>query len=179
MLIDCRCGTVNRLPVGKDMGKARARCGKCKHVFAVHELVRARHEAPPPQPDPLAGLAALFGGEDTTDFDTTGLDLDTATDEDLIDILLNGRGRASDGWSPFDNGLPLGPVREELVKEVIPKLRRKCHPKIQHPSRGAAETQLHDVLVHKMAKDVGRIHTYLCPDCGSWHVGHSTLLKRV
>jgi hypothetical protein len=106
-------------------------------------------------------------------FDLDGLDLDTATDEDLIEILLNGRGQCK-GWSPFDNGLPLAPVREELVKEIIPRLRRKCFPKVQHPTRGAAETQLHDVLHNKLAKDVSRIHTYHCPECGQWHVGHST-----
>jgi hypothetical protein len=174
MLIDCKCGATNKLPPATKTGvAARARCGKCKHVFEISELIKARPEPlPPPPPDPMASLF----GDDDTDFDATGLDLDTATDEDLIDILLNGRGRCKDGWSPFDNGLAaqLAPVRKELVEKIIPELRRKCFPKIQHADRGAAETQLHDVLVNRMAKDVRRIHTYLCPECGMWHVGHST-----
>lgn len=177
MLIDCKCGAVNRLPPMNKAGTSkRARCGKCQHVFGIHELVKARPEAPKPPPE------SPFD-ESLADFDTTGLDLDTATDEDLIDILLNGRGRASDDWSPFDNGLPLAPVRDELVSKVIPELRRKCFPKIQWATRGEAETQLHDVLVNRLAKDKARIHTYECPFCCQsngkpfWHVGHSTPSK--
>lgn len=167
MLIDCKCGVTNRLPVANTAGmKARARCGKCKHVFEISELLKARLEAPP-APTMADPMGSLF---DET-FDTTGLDLDTATDEDLIDILLNGRGRCKDAWGLAEQ---LAPVRKELVEKVIPELRRKCFPKIQHATRGAAETQLHDVVVNRMAKDVRLIHTYECPECGLWHVGHST-----
>lgn len=54
MLIDCSCGTTNRIP---GMSKVRHRCGKCKHVFTPQELTKARQEPAPPRPS----LADLFG----------------------------------------------------------------------------------------------------------------------
>lgn len=168
MLLTCKCGAKNRLPpITKATAGTRARCGKCKHVFEIHELVRAIPEAP--------SRPAHDESEPDNDFDIDDLDLDTVTDEDLVDILLNGRGRVK-GWQPFDNGMAekLAPIRKELIEKVLPELRRKCFPKRQHASFGAAETQLHDILVNHMAKDASRIHSYMCPDCGAWHVGHST-----
>lgn len=59
------------------------------------------------------------------------------------------------------------------LKPALKPTRPKCWPKIGHDEQGDAETQLHDILHNGMEKDATRIHTYLCPFCGRWHVGHS------
>ena len=66
MLIDCSCGATNRIP---GASAVRHRCGKCKHTFTPQELVKARHEPPPPRPtleDMLSGgsLGQMFSNGD-------------------------------------------------------------------------------------------------------------------
>jgi len=51
-------------------------------------------------------------------------------------------------------------------------LTRKCYPKIQQPTREAAEAQVQDVITHGLHRS-SRIHAYECPDCGAWHAGHA------
>jgi hypothetical protein len=71
MLLDCRCGSKNRIP-GTGV-QSRVRCGKCKHVFTPAELVRAVPEAPPPRPsleDLLGGgIPNVTGAPDEGDYD--------------------------------------------------------------------------------------------------------------
>lgn len=62
MLLDCRCGTKNRIP---SLPTTRVRCGKCKHEFTPSELVKAVHEPPPPKPtleDLFGGIGDILGG---------------------------------------------------------------------------------------------------------------------
>lgn len=76
----------------------------------------------------------------------------------------------------------LAPVLPALEAAIA--LRRLCAPKKQWASRQEAETQLHDILVHRKEKDRARLHTYECPHCRQgngkpwWHVGHSAAAKR-
>ena len=168
MIITCSCGVKNRLP---KIPLQRSRCGKCKHVFTIPELTRATIEPPPPRESMADVLAAMLGqmgaqpgGES---FDIGGLDLDTKTDEDLIEVLLGKKDKIMGAFAE-----KLAPVREATVEAVAS--RRACFPKLRHATRGQAETQLHDVLINGMAKDKSTIHTYKCPACDGWHVGHST-----
>jgi rubredoxin len=58
MLIDCGCGTTNRIP---GLSAKRHRCGKCQHVFTPAELVKARQEPAPPTMGDL--LSSMMGGD--------------------------------------------------------------------------------------------------------------------
>ncbi len=51
-------------------------------------------------------------------------------------------------------------------------MARRCFPKEQHASRGAAEAQLRSLQTRDLAKN-DTAHTYECPHCGTWHVGHT------
>lgn len=54
---------------------------------------------------------------------------------------------------------------------VLRALARRCWPKEQHATRGAAEAQLRSIT--RRAKEKGAtIHAYHCPHCRTWHVGH-------
>lgn len=55
---------------------------------------------------------------------------------------------------------------------ALRQLARPCWPKTQHASSGAAEAQLRSILKNDLAKNARRIHTYQCPHCRMWHVGH-------
>lgn len=48
---------------------------------------------------------------------------------------------------------------------------RKCFPKEQHASRGAAEAQIRSITNRDLEKS-NIIHPYVCPFCKMWHVGH-------
>lgn len=63
MLLDCRCGTKNRIP---SLPKTRVRCGKCRHVFTPAELVKAVHETPLPKPT-LEGALGMMDDFDLPD----------------------------------------------------------------------------------------------------------------
>lgn len=71
----------------------------------------------------------------------------------------------------------LRPLRDRLVERE--KSKRRCWPKVQHETRGAAEAQMRSILKRGLEKDVGRIHVYRCDDCRDsttgrrfFHVGH-------
>lgn len=49
---------------------------------------------------------------------------------------------------------------------------RKCWPKPQCPSRGAAEAQLRSVMRRGLDRDPSTVNVYRCRACGCWHVGH-------
>lgn len=57
--------------------------------------------------------------------------------------------------------------------------RDPCWRKERHFSEGAAEAQMRSILRRDLAKDVKRIHVYVCPECSErydrkvWHVGHA------
>lgn len=55
---------------------------------------------------------------------------------------------------------------------VLRRLVRKCWPKEQCESRGAAEAQLRSLERRGLLKDITLAHVYECPFCHSWHVGH-------
>lgn len=50
-------------------------------------------------------------------------------------------------------------------------LARKCWPKEQHESEGAADAAARSLLKRNLEKGV-TLHSYKCPHCGSWHTGH-------
>ena len=52
---------------------------------------------------------------------------------------------------------------------------RRCWPKAQHPSRGAAKAQLRSLERRGLVRDPRTAHIYPCSNCGAWHVGHSLL----
>lgn len=57
----------------------------------------------------------------------------------------------------------------------VPALRsmgRRCFPKTQHDTRGAAEAQMRSIIKRDLQKDTSLIHVYECPHCACWHVGH-------
>lgn len=57
----------------------------------------------------------------------------------------------------------------------VPALRalaRRCWPKEQHASYGAAEAARRSLLRRGLEKDTVRLHSYECPHCGAWHTGH-------
>lgn len=59
----------------------------------------------------------------------------------------------------------------------LPALRdlmRACWPKEQHETQGAAEAQLRSITKRALEKS-SAIHTYRCPVCHHWHVGHRRL----
>lgn len=58
---------------------------------------------------------------------------------------------------------------------ALRRLARRCWPKEQHKTRGAAEAQMRSILRRDLAKDVRLLHPYLCPHCSTWHVGHNGL----
>lgn len=55
---------------------------------------------------------------------------------------------------------------------TVKALARRCWPKEQHATRGAAEAQLRSIVRRALEKDAERIHVYECPHCRTWHVGH-------
>ncbi len=61
-------------------------------------------------------------------------------------------------------------LRGEIIRRA--KARRRCWPKEQHKTQGAAEAQLRSITRRGLEKDLDRIHTYYCPTCHTWHVGH-------
>jgi hypothetical protein len=50
-LLTCKCSATVRVP---SLPTSRLRCGSCKHVFTIPELVKARPEPPPAKPEPGA-----------------------------------------------------------------------------------------------------------------------------
>lgn len=54
---------------------------------------------------------------------------------------------------------------------ALRRLTRKCWPKAQHATRGAAEAQLRSITRRDLQKGA-TIHVYHCPHCRTWHVGH-------
>lgn len=55
---------------------------------------------------------------------------------------------------------------------VLRSMARRCWPKEQHDTIGAAEAQLRSITKRGLEKNIERIHTYLCPHCRKYHVGH-------
>ena len=58
-------------------------------------------------------------------------------------------------------------------------LTRRCWPKEQHATEGAAEAQMRSIQKRDLEKDAAKIHVYKCYDCkhpatgkAAWHVGH-------
>jgi hypothetical protein len=52
------------------------------------------------------------------------------------------------------------------------RLARKCWPKEQHETKGAAEAQMRSLTRRGLEKDATLVHVYKCPYCSLWHVGH-------
>ena len=55
---------------------------------------------------------------------------------------------------------------------TLRSVTRKCWPKEQHTTKGAAEAQRRSILRRGLAKDPDRIRAYKCESCPFWHVGH-------
>lgn len=55
---------------------------------------------------------------------------------------------------------------------TLRSLARACFPKEQHDTQGAAEAQMRSITKRGLEKDAAKIHTYECPHCNKWHVGH-------
>lgn len=47
--------------------------------------------------------------------------------------------------------------------------RRECEGKARYEHRDQAEARVRDLQRGQLAT---RMHTYRCPHCGFWHVGH-------
>jgi hypothetical protein len=65
-----------------------------------------------------------------------------------------------------------GVMVNRLKDTPLRQLARRCFPKEQHATRGAAEAQMRSLLKRDLEKDRERVHAYECPHCASWHVGH-------
>ncbi len=68
MIITCRCGQKNRLPVPLPVKKLR--CGVCRHEFTPNELAKATHEVQDfhlEQEDDSVPLVCSCGWEGTVD----------------------------------------------------------------------------------------------------------------
>ena len=70
-------------------------------------------------------------------------------------------------------------VNRMRAQPALRALVRKCWPKEQHKTQGAAEAQMRSITKRDLEKDNSRIHVYECPDCvhpdtkkAAWHVGH-------
>jgi hypothetical protein len=50
-------------------------------------------------------------------------------------------------------------------------LARRCWPKEQHESEGAARAAMRSLQKRNLEKNE-RLHPYECPHCGKWHTGH-------
>lgn len=57
---------------------------------------------------------------------------------------------------------------------VLRQLARRCWPKEQCESQGAAEAQMRSLLRRGLEKNADTVHVYHCPHCRMWHVGHSS-----
>jgi hypothetical protein len=51
-------------------------------------------------------------------------------------------------------------------------LRRACWPKVQHHSRGDADTHVRALRRNAHARGTATLVSYACRHCGAWHVGH-------
>jgi len=59
----------------------------------------------------------------------------------------------------------------------VPALRqmvRRCWPKAQCDTKGAAEAQMRSLLKRGLEKNAATVHVYECPHCRYWHVGHTS-----
>jgi hypothetical protein len=54
---------------------------------------------------------------------------------------------------------------------TLRRLVRPCWPKEQCASEGAARAQMHSLEKRDLHKNT-TCHTYRCPHCKTWHVGH-------
>jgi hypothetical protein len=54
---------------------------------------------------------------------------------------------------------------------ALRSLARRCWPKTQWISRGAAEAQMRSLMKRDLTKN-STCHVYACPHCRFWHVGH-------
>lgn len=52
------------------------------------------------------------------------------------------------------------------------RLARRCWPKEQHASMGAARAHLRALVKAGLLKDESRARAYRCVHCGKCHVGH-------
>jgi hypothetical protein len=59
----------------------------------------------------------------------------------------------------------------EMAFRQVTRVRR-CFPKEQCATQGAAEAQMRSIVRRGLEKNIETIHVYRCPDCGAWHVGH-------
>lgn len=64
----------------------------------------------------------------------------------------------------------LYPIRESARRRA--KDQRRCWPKEQHRTKGAAEAQMRSIVRRGLAKNLEKIHVYVCPHCRCYHVGH-------
>lgn len=58
------------------------------------------------------------------------------------------------------------------MSDVLRPVARACWPKEQHPTRGAADAQRRSLIRRGLERDLSRIHSYRCPHCHMYHVGH-------
>lgn len=58
------------------------------------------------------------------------------------------------------------------MSDALRPFVRRCWPKEQHPSAGAAEAQMRSILHRDLAKDPATIRVYQCDVCAFYHVGH-------
>lgn len=71
----------------------------------------------------------------------------------------------------FDAYSGVLPITSLAHNPVLRSLGRKCFPKEQHRTQVGAEAQLRSLVKRDLRKNV-TAHTYQCPFCRYWHVGH-------
>lgn len=52
------------------------------------------------------------------------------------------------------------------------RMARRCWPKEQHASQGAAEAHLRALIKLGKERDASQLRAYHCRHCRQWHVGH-------
>lgn len=56
------------------------------------------------------------------------------------------------------------------------KKNKKCSKtgKSKFPTESVALKTMFRIWSHDTKADIYDLHAYICPDCGSWHVGHKS-----
>jgi len=60
------------------------------------------------------------------------------------------------------------------------KKPKKCFTtgKSKLPTENAALKTMFRIWSHDTKADIHDLHVYVCPDCGSWHVGHISYYQK-
>lgn len=94
---------------------------------------------------------------------------------ELAEAMLHGQVRV---MPPINGRLSVSAGFAKMAHTPLREHARKCWPKEQCESRGAAEAQMRSIVKRGLEKNIDTIHVYECPHCHMWHVGHSAEVTR-